>query len=114
MFQAKKIELVDPEAAYWFTVDSGHEIGAGDGEVARANRMLRLLNKQQVKQWASMNDAVMARAARCKYKASAEAQQVLLLTCDAELWHLVPRGQPVRFRHLETIRNELRQQQQNQ
>jgi hypothetical protein len=35
VFQAKKIELADKEKALWFTIESGHPIGQGDGDVAR-------------------------------------------------------------------------------
>lgn len=107
VFQGKKIELVDKEKGYWFTVDSGHEIGLGDGEVARKHRKLCKLNAEQLKVWGMMKDDVMYKAAVAKYKACQEARNVLKLTNGAQLWHIVSRGKPVRFEHLERIREGL-------
>lgn len=107
VFQAKKIELVDPEKALWFTVESGHEIGRGDGEVARKNRKLVKLGSDELRQWAQIRDQVMYEAAVQKYLVCEEGQKVLNATKSAELWHVVPRSKPVRFQHLEKIRETL-------
>ena len=104
VFQAKKIEIVDKEKAYWFTADSGHEIGLGDGEVARKNRKLVKLNKDELIVWGMMKDQVMYDASIEKYEACEEAREVLKATKNAQLWHIVSRGKPVRFEHLEKIR----------
>jgi hypothetical protein len=48
----------------------------------------------------------MEEAARAKYMADPNARRILSLTEDAELWHVVPRGKPTRFLHLEKIREE--------
>ena len=107
VFQAKKIEIADKEKALWFTVEGGHEIGAGDGEMARKNRKLVKLTKDQLKVWCEMKDRVMYEAAIQKYLVCQEAQDVLRGTKNAELWHVVPRSKPIRFEHLEVIRSQL-------
>jgi predicted NAD-dependent protein-ADP-ribosyltransferase YbiA (DUF1768 family) len=108
VFQAKKIEIVDKDKAFLFTLESGHEIGLGDGELARKNRKLCKLNSDQLRQWSEIKDQIMHNAAMQKYKVCEDAQKVLLATKSAELWHIMPRSnQPVRFDHLEKIRYEL-------
>lgn len=106
-FKPKKIELVCKEKALWFTVESGHEIGQDDGEMARKNRKLCKLTPEQLKIWNDIKVQVMYEAAVEKYKACKEANEVLCATGSAELWHIVPRSAPVRFEHLERIRNKL-------
>jgi hypothetical protein len=46
----------------------------------------------------------MEQAAIAKYRQCPEAMNVLKLTGKAQLWHIVARKQPVRFKHLERIR----------
>lgn len=55
-----------------------------------------------------MSQKVMADAAKKKYKACAEARAVLLGTNKAQLWHVVSRQKPVRFLHLEKIRDTIK------
>lgn len=107
VFQAKKIALADAEKASYFTVESGHEIGKGDGELARKNRKLCKLNYAQLRAWAHIKDVVMHNAAVAKYNACKEASNILKATQYAQLWHIVSRAQPVRFEHLEQIRSKL-------
>jgi predicted NAD-dependent protein-ADP-ribosyltransferase YbiA (DUF1768 family) len=107
VFQSKKIEIVDPQKALWFTIESGHEIGQGDGEVARKNRKLVKLSHNDLAKWATMRDKVMHDAAVDKYKACKEAATVLKATKCAQLWHIVSRSKPVRFVHLEQIRDTM-------
>ena len=52
-----------------------------------------------------MSDQIMEQAAVEKYKSCPDAMKVLKLTGNAQLWHIVARKQPVRFKHLERIRN---------
>lgn len=107
-FQMAKIATVDPVKADRFTVESGHEIGLGDGKAARGGRKMVMLTKAQLAAWDSIKDDVMEEAARAKYTACPDAAAVLLATKDAQLWHLVARSpHPVRFTHLERIRDEL-------
>ena len=107
VFQAKKIELADKEKAMYFTVESGHEIGQGDGEIARKNRKLVKLGDDLLTKWAEIRDQVMSDAALEKYKSCEEARQVLKATNKAQLLHLVPRSKAIRFYHLEKIRETL-------
>jgi ribA/ribD-fused uncharacterized protein len=83
VFQAKKIEIVDKEKAMWFTIESGNDIGLGDGEMARKNRKLCKLSEEQLKLWGTLKDDVMYRAAVAKYKACKEARDVLEMTHGA-------------------------------
>ena len=105
-FQASKIALTNPSEAEKFTVESGDTLGQGDGLAARTARKLVVLSKDQVQQWENMSRRVMEEAARAKYQQCPEAMRVLLATQDAELWHIVTRGRPDHFVHLETIRAE--------
>lgn len=113
-FQGAKICLVNPTEALKFTVESGHAIGAGDGEVARKHRKLVRLTDDELSLWDTMNWEVMASAAEAKYTRNPDSipSQVLKATGDAELIHLATaRGKPselIRFPHLETIRTMLR------
>jgi ribA/ribD-fused uncharacterized protein len=106
-FQAAKIRLVDPEKAVWFTRESGHEIGQGDGLVARKHRKLVLLNSTQIAEWDQLSTNVMGRAALEKFRACEEARCILKATRDAQLWHHMARARPARFLHLEYIRRDL-------
>ncbi len=105
VFQAKKIALANPEKAFWFTVESGHEIGKGDGIIARKNRKLVVLSKEHLEAWGKMKDRIMYEAALEKYRQNKSAAEVLKATNKAELWHIVMRGKPERFVHLEAIRD---------
>lgn len=105
-FQAKKISLVDKDKAYLFTVESGSNIGIGDGNVARKNRKLVILNENQLQQWNKIKEDVMYQISLEKYKVCEQAMDVLLKTNKAELWHVVSRSpNPIRFTHLEKIRS---------
>lgn len=44
----------------------------------------------------------------CKFTQSDKLKKVLLATGDAELWHIVSRGKPIRFTYLETVRGCIR------
>ena len=107
VFQAMKIALADPEKALLFTVESGDEIGIGDGAIAQKNRRLVKLDKNQIAHWDEIKADVMRTAAECKYEQCEAAQKVLKATHNAELWHIVSRSAPVRFEHLEKIRENL-------
>lgn len=104
VFQAKKIELANPQKALWFTLESGHDIGKGDGGVAQKNRKLVMLDNSILSKWAMMRDNIMEMAAIEKYKTCKEARDVLIKTRKSQLWHIVSRSKPIRFAHLERIR----------
>lgn len=107
VFQGKKIELVDKEKGLYFTLESGNEIGLGNGEIARKNRKLVKLNNEELKLWNEIKNRVMLEASVAKYSSCKEAKKILKLTKNAELWHIVPRSKPVRFEHLEMIRDKI-------
>lgn len=104
-FQSKKIALVNPEIADYFTVESGHPIGKGDGFRAQKCRKIVTLGKKELELWAQMGPYVMEEAAKAKYAQCPDAMVMLLSTNKAQLWHIVPRKKPVRFEHLERIRD---------
>lgn len=108
VFQSKKIELVDPKRAFEFTIESGSDIGLGDGKMAQKNRKLVVLSGSHLRAWDEMKDRIMKEAAIEKYKACEYASHILSLTKGAELYHLErSRGKPsklVHFKHLEEIR----------
>ena len=105
-FQSQKIKLIDNKIAHNFTVESGHIIGQGDGNIARKNRKAVLLNKDQLKIWDENKDAIMKNICYAKYKQCDEFKRVLHLTLDAELWHIVMRSKyPVHTVYLEEIRD---------
>ncbi len=104
-FQAKKIEIADKNKALLFTVDSDNEIGIGDGLIARKNRKLCKLNKQQLQMWNNIKFDIMNKISIEKYKVCLEARNVLIATKYAELWHIVSRSKPFRVEYLEKIRD---------
>jgi ribA/ribD-fused uncharacterized protein len=104
VFQAKKIEIADKDKAYLFTIESGNDIGKGNGEIARKNRKLVKLTKEQLQIWNDIKENVMCEAAIEKYKVCKQGRDVLKATQKAELWHILSRSKPVRFQHLEFIR----------
>lgn len=107
VFQAEKIALADPEKAFWFSLESGHEIGQGDGSIAQKNRKLVKLTPQQLEIWNKIKYKIMENAAMEKYSQCEFARKVLKLTNNAQLWHIVSRKQPERFIHLERIRENI-------
>lgn len=107
VFQAEKIALIDKEKAKWFTLESGHPIGQGDGVVAQKNRKLVRLNEELLAKWGTIKHQIMKEAAIEKFKVCQEACDILKLTRKAQLWHIVMRGKPIRFIHLEDIRASL-------
>lgn len=104
VFQAKKIALASQSDAFRFTVESGDPIGHGDGAVAQKNRKLVKLPPSILAEWDKIKENVMYRAAMEKYKQNPGAAKVLKATLGAELWHIQMRKKPIRFVHLEKIR----------
>lgn len=104
-FQSAKIALVDETKAYWFTIDSGHEIGQGDGKLARKNRRIVLLDKKNIKHWNNIKTQIMKDILYCKFSQNELCMKVLLETQKAELFHSFGRiMKPVRMFELEYIR----------
>jgi predicted NAD-dependent protein-ADP-ribosyltransferase YbiA (DUF1768 family) len=109
VFQAAKTRLKDVDKAYHFSIESGDDIGQGNGQVAQQHRKYVKLNKDECDQWSKMSDQVMKAAALSLYgnEGNARERAVLVATRDAQLWHIQSRKSPVRFIHLEEIRDNL-------
>ena len=107
-FQAAKIRLADPAAAERFSVESGTELGLGDGLAARKQRKMVRLDADLLRAWDATSGQVMERLQWAKFSQCPAAAATLLDTLNAQLWHIVPRSQPVRFVGLERVRAHLR------
>ena len=105
-FQSRKIALQDKEKAEWFHIESGHEIGQGDGIIARKHRTLVFLSKENIQKWNSMKSQRMKEILMAKFSQNELCLKTLLHTKDAELWHSV-RSPPIRQIELESVRSEL-------
>lgn len=107
-FQAKKIEIVDKEKAYWFCKNSGNTIGISDGSIARKNRKIVILENEELNKWDNTKDNIMYDILLEKFTQIPIAKKVLLLTHDAILLHGA-RGVPIsRQFNLEKVRNKLK------
>ena len=106
-FQSKKIELVDKDQAYLFCKESGHEIGLGNGFIARKNRKLIILNKKQLITWNKIKHKIMYDILLEKFTQVPIAKQVLLLTRDAKLMHGARGISKSEQIELEAVRNVL-------
>ena len=107
-FQAKKIELVDSAKAYFFCIESGNIIGTTkDGNIARKNRKLVILDDESIKIWNKIKHNIMKEILICKFTQNKELSNVLLLTKKAILLHGA-KGIPISRQYdLEEVRNSL-------
>ena len=107
-FQAKKIELVDSAKAYFFCIESGNIIGTTkDGNIARKNRKLVILDDESIKIWNKIKHNIMKEILICKFTQNKELGNVLLLTKKAILLHGA-KGIPISRQYdLEEVRNSL-------
>ena len=107
-FQAKKIELVDSAKANLFCIESGDIIGTTkDGNIARKNRKLVILDDERIKIWDEIKHNVMKEILICKFTQNKELSNVLLLTKKAILLHGA-KGIPISRQYdLEEVRNNL-------
>ena len=107
-FQAKKIELVDSAKAYFFCIESGNIIGTtNDGNIARKNRKLVILDDESIKIWNKIKHNIMKEILICKFTQNNELCNVLLLTKKAILLHGA-KGIPISRQYdLEEVRNSL-------
>ncbi len=103
--QSSKFEIADPKFAYLFTIDSGHEIGQGDGVIVKNYRSEIFLKPEQYAMWEDIKDQVLEAVAVHKYASCSIARDVLNSTGNAELWSIINVDNPVRFMHLESIRS---------
>jgi ribA/ribD-fused uncharacterized protein len=111
-FQAKKIELVDKDKAYWFCKESMNDIGCNkNGLIARKNRKLVILNGGALAVWNEIKHNIMEEILLCKFTQNTMLQNVLLLTNNAILLHGT-RGIPIsRQYELENVRDIIRNHQ---
>lgn len=107
-FQAKKIELVDADKANLFCIESGNIIGTTkDGNIARKNRKLVILNDENIQKWNEIKHTIMKEILICKFTQNNELRSVLLLTKNAILLHGA-KGIPISRQYdLEEVRNYL-------
>jgi len=105
-FQSRKIALVDPVRAEWFTLESGHALGKGDGLAARKERKMVLLDDEQLRKWNNMKSKVMENILYAKFSQVELARRVLLATGNAVLLHGA-RGPAERQVELENVRRQL-------
>jgi ribA/ribD-fused uncharacterized protein len=107
-FQAKKIEIVDANKANFFCIESGNIIGTTkDGNIARKNRKLVILDDENIKIWNEIKHNIMKEILICKFTQNNELGNVLLLTKNAILLHGA-KGIPISRQYdLEEVRNYL-------
>jgi predicted NAD-dependent protein-ADP-ribosyltransferase YbiA (DUF1768 family) len=105
-FQGYKIGTVDKEKGDYFTLESKHPIGEGDGAVAQKNRKLILFNAAQLAHWDSIKHKVMTEITYQRIAQSSTYRNVLLLTNNAELWHVMTRKGIIRNVYLEELREQ--------
>jgi len=105
VFQSYKIALADKEKAEYFTLESNHPIAVGDGSVAQKNRKLVVLQKEHLQQWDSIKFELMKKITLQRILQSDTYKNVLLLTGQAELWHVVVRKGIIRNKYLEELRD---------
>ena len=106
-FQSEKIALEDKTKAYSFTLNSDSSLGSSDGATAQKHRKMVMLSDSNIKKWGVMSQDIMESLAKAKYKQCKDAAEVLKMTGNAELWHVVMRKGITRFDHLERIRKSL-------
>jgi ribA/ribD-fused uncharacterized protein len=107
-FQAAKINIANKDEGFKFTIDSNHEIGLGDGKIARKNRKIVNLNNEQIEIWDKIKHDIMYEIALEKFKVCNESRDVLLKTNNCQLLHTFPRMKyPIRCYYLEQIRKDL-------
>jgi predicted NAD-dependent protein-ADP-ribosyltransferase YbiA (DUF1768 family)/DNA-directed RNA polymerase subunit M/transcription elongation factor TFIIS len=107
-YHAAKFETLNPDVFYSFTLDSGSELGQGDGSLAQKQRKAVKFTKAQQADWDAKKAGLLTEIWRAKFTQNEEAKRVLLLTGKAELWHVIPRSATKEhWTALEEIRAEL-------
>ena len=107
-FQSAKIGMVDETKADWFSLNSGHLIGCGDGLIARRNRKLVMLDGETLKIWDEIKSEIMGNILYAKFSQVDLAKKVLLATNHSILLHGTRGLQPQRQFELEQVRDRLR------
>ncbi|KAL0479744.1 hypothetical protein AKO1_007549, partial [Acrasis kona] len=110
-FHAKKISIVDEKKALDFCIESGSALSKGDGNDARKNRKMVVLSSEDLEKWNKIKFKALEEMQYCKFSQVEDARQVLLATCNAELWHGT-RGTPkARQFSLEKARQRIKDEQ---
>jgi hypothetical protein len=100
--------MVDEKKAEWFSLDSGHPIGRGDGLIARKNRKLVMLDGETIRNWDNIKSEIMQDILYAKFSQVALAKKVLLATNQSILLHGTRGVPPQRQIELEQVRERLR------
>ncbi len=108
-FQATKIAIVDQEAARQFALESNSCLSKGSGADAQKQRKMRRLNDDELKTWETRQAHVLVELWRCKAAHCELFRTVLLLTNQAQLWHVQNRKPAVRWIDLENVRDSISQ-----
>lgn len=107
LFQGIKVNMINPDLGYTFSLDSGSDLSKADGSVARANRNIVIFRDKDLALWEQVKDSIMLIGLYCKFTQHEDMKQILLATKSAELWHDAHRILATRSHTLETIREEL-------
>ena len=108
MVIAQKVNLVDPDYAWEYTLDSGSDLGQLDYHVFE-HRNDRRLHGKALQEWENMKDEVLYNGDMAKFTQHQDLREILELTDSAELWSTPDRGIPASRREiLEQVRNDLR------
>lgn len=103
IYQSTKIGLVDEKLANEFIIGGKFD---GSGVIARKQRKLAKLSKEQLNEWNSMKHELLEKVTQIKFEQCPLFKEVLLATKDAELWHGAPRILKQRMLFLERIRDQ--------
>ena len=106
-FQSCKIRLANKEMANYFTVNSNHYIGLGDGSLAQRSRKIVVLSKSQIRNWDCIKYNIMIQITLQRILQSTKYKKILLLTGNAELWHVISRNGVIRNKYLEELRDAI-------
>jgi predicted NAD-dependent protein-ADP-ribosyltransferase YbiA (DUF1768 family) len=105
-WQGRKISYADETKATYFSMDSNHYIGREGGDIARSNRKMVILSRDQIREWETSDE--IEEILYAKFSQVPLAREVLLATHDAQLWHGAPRTPKKRQTSLENVRRRLR------
>ena len=106
-FQSYKINLVRPDIAWQFSLNSGSALSQASGDEAQKNRKIVILTSEQLSQWEGMKENVLYHGLKAKFTQNPALLSLLKATGTAELWHGAVRTAPDRQYTLERVRAEL-------
>lgn len=111
--QAKKFQDIDQHLFESFAQESKSELAYKGGAEARKMRKTILLTKTQLEKWDREKIAHVENMQWAKFSQCQKAQEALLATQEAELWHFLaraPKGKNLQhWTSLENVRTRLRQ-----